>query len=131
MKGTVDHLSAWTSDDLIAEVCRRCAGDKATLRRCQRVIISALLAECDKEAASPQGKYFERPHRLPPRPSVTPSPLRLAGSAGDGAGHCARPPPGGEVGPRMMAKCKAHYSRREAGARTVCAEMHNRTEVTQ
>ena len=45
----MDDLGGWTTDELLAEVFRRSAGDRSALRLLQLTTIRALLAEGDRK----------------------------------------------------------------------------------
>jgi hypothetical protein len=47
----MDDIGGWTTDELLAEVLRRSAGDRPALQSLQLTTIRALLAEGDRKAS--------------------------------------------------------------------------------
>ena len=93
MERPSSNLSRWTTDALLAEVCRRGAGDKLALRRCQGAIIHALLAECDRDSPRPPAESVERFGEGWARRDAQASRAFQQSSPANSPGHCARPPP--------------------------------------
>ena len=49
MEDLANNLGGWTTDELLAEVFERSAGDRPALQLLQALTIRALLAESDRE----------------------------------------------------------------------------------